>query len=169
MLYSVKVIKLNSLWNGTDFSKSFLQPLWPHYLKQYIPSKIFSSFTSQSRVSRIAIEKILCSKLCAIFVVCDYLATITTLMRPLILGVINGASMCESLQNKGHDDRHVVSRPVFKAVRLQAVFKARLQSRLQAVFKTLRRSRTSLREALKIRIADFKGCVLLPLLLLLFE
>ena len=29
--------------------------------------------------------------------------------------------------------------------------------------------RTSLREALEIRIADFKGCVLLPLLLLLFE
>ncbi len=28
---------------------------------------------------------------------------------------------------------------------------------------------TSLREALKIRIADFKGCVLLQLLLLLFE
>jgi hypothetical protein len=28
---------------------------------------------------------------------------------------------------------------------------------------------TSLQEALKIRIADFKGCVLLPLLLLLFE
>ena len=33
----------------------------------------------------------------------------------------------------------------------------------------LRRSRTSLREALDLRIADFKGCVLLPLLLLLFE
>ena len=32
-----------------------------------------------------------------------------------------------------------------------------------------RRHRTSLREALEIRIADFKGCVLLPLLLLLFE
>ena len=29
--------------------------------------------------------------------------------------------------------------------------------------------RTSLREALDLRIADFKGCVLLPLLLLLFE
>ncbi len=32
-----------------------------------------------------------------------------------------------------------------------------------------RRHRTSLREALEIRIADFKRCVLLPLLLLLFE
>ncbi len=32
-----------------------------------------------------------------------------------------------------------------------------------------RRHRTSLREALEIRIADFKGCVFLPLLLLLFE
>ena len=32
-----------------------------------------------------------------------------------------------------------------------------------------RRHRTSLREALDLRIADFKGCVLLPLLLLLFE
>ena len=33
----------------------------------------------------------------------------------------------------------------------------------------LLRSRTSLREALDVRIADFKGCELLPLLLLLFE
>ena len=85
LLNSVKVIKLHSLWNGTDFSKSFLQPIWPHCLKQYIPSKIFSSFTIQRCVSSIAKQKVLRSKLCTIFVVSENLATITTLISPIIL------------------------------------------------------------------------------------
>jgi hypothetical protein len=44
---------------------------------------------------------------------------------------------CASLQNKGHDDRHVVSRPVFKAVfkpsssRLQGPSSKPSSSRLQ--------------------------------------
>jgi hypothetical protein len=84
-------------------------------------------------------------------------------MRPLILGVIIRIKVTTTVTSCHGPS----SKP--SSSRLQAVFKARLQSRLQAVFKTLRRSRTSLREALKIRIADFKGCVLLPLLLLLFE
>ena len=132
LLHSVKVIKLHSLWNGTDFSKSFIQPLWPHRLEQYIPSKIFSASTGQSCVSSIAIQKYFVRNSVVYWLLAIIWPPLPRLYaRSFLSGVINGPSMFQHERSR----RDVTTR-------LQAVFKARLQAvfnRLQAVFKTLRR------------------------------
>ena len=83
--HSEEVIKFHPLWNWSDFCKPFFQPFRPHCPQQDIPSKIFLVFTCQSCISSISIQKILCSKLWAVFVVCNYLATVTTFVSPLML------------------------------------------------------------------------------------